>query len=68
MHLVWLVTNAPGLLPVCLPGSPRGACSLLAPALPTLCPTHPCILNPLSFSPSSGLHFRAGGWEEVGPS
>lgn len=44
VRLVWLVTNAPGLLPVCPPGGSRGACGLLAPALPILCPAHPCIL------------------------
>lgn len=59
MHLVWLVTNAAGLLPVCLPGSPREACSLLAPALPALCSTHPCILAQLLPFLGSALQ----GWE-----
>lgn len=63
VHLVRLVTDASGLLPVWPPGSPTGGCSLLAPALPALCPTHACVLDS-----SQLLPFRSGRSGEVGPS
>lgn len=61
VRLVWLVTNAPGLLPVWPLGSPTGCCGLLAPALPALCLTYPCILGSSQFLP-----FRPGRSGEGG--
>lgn len=61
VRLVWLVTNTPGLLPACPPCGPRGACGLLAPALPALCPAHPCIPASSHLSPSLGSVLQ--GWE-----
>lgn len=65
VRLVWLVTNAAGFLPVCLPGGPRGACGLLAPALPSLCPLTPATQPLLGFL--EGLHPRAGRSREERP-
>lgn len=53
VRLVWLVTNAAGFLPVCPPGGLRGACGLLTPALPSLCPLTPASQPLLSFSGSA---------------
>lgn len=71
VRLVWLVTNTPGLLPVCPPGGPRGACGLLAPALPALCPAHPCILASSQLLLFLGVYISGLGdqerWNPVRP-